>query len=278
MALGWAEMEKILMDQLRLYHHPIAVTLLFTDEEVQAFKAVTPHVVPMKPLTYCQWEIAARMQNKTVLGSKETLGCSNAQVGFGWKEIDEKEIRSQLKYCVDFEQAERFVRSKARMPLNSLKAVAVGPLGRAVIAPHVIHFYCDNMQSYHLAVDYMAAMNVHPLRPAITMSSSACGGTVFSWQEQSFNSCPACSGSYNAGKTERGELNVFIPAGHMAATVERLLQRIERSGSSSISRPGDSFPGGDICKNCPLIVFKTGDSGTPVCEGCEQAPGSGPAG
>lgn len=267
MSLSYNEMEKILMDQLRLYHHPIAVTWLFTDAEVAEFKAKTPHVTPVKPLTYCQWEVAARMQAQTVLGTKETLACTNAQVSFGWREIDDREIKSQLKYCVDLDQSERFLRSKPHMPLDSLKAIAVGPLGKAVIAPHVIHFYCDNIQSYHLAVDYMAATDTHPLRPQVTMSSSACGGTVFTWQEKTWNMCPACSGSYNAGKTERGEVNVFIPASQLEATVNRLLQRIGKSGSSSITRPGDPFPGGDICKNCPLIIFKAGDTACDACPG-----------
>lgn len=271
MSLSYHEMEKILMDELRLYHHPIAVTWLFTDAEVEEFKQKTPHVVPVKSLTFCQWEIAARMQGKTVVGDKETLGCSNAHVSFGWKDIDDKEIKSQLKYCVDLDQAERFLRSKPRMPLGSLKAIAVGPLGKAALPPHVIHFYCDNMQSYHLAVDYMAATNTHPLRPCVTMSSSACGGSVFCWQEKTFNLCPSCSGAYNAGKAERGEVNAFIPAEHLEATVRRLLQRIEKSGSSSITRPGDPFPGGDICKNCPLIVFKEEKSGDNPCASCAKS-------
>jgi uncharacterized protein (DUF169 family) len=268
MSLGYQEMERILMNELRLYHHPIAVTWLFTDNEVQEFKEKTPHIVPVKPLAYCQWEVAARMQGKTVLGDVKHLGCSNAQVTFGWKEIDEKEIKSQLKYCVDLDQAERFMRSKARMPSGSLKAVAAGPLGQAVIKPHVVHFYCDNMQSYHLAVDYMAATDTHPLRPSVNMSSAACGGSVFCWQEKTFNLCPACSGSYNAGKTERGEVNVFIPGDHLEATVNRLLQRISKSGSSALTRPGDPFPGADICKNCPLIVFKDGKEDDSACASC----------
>lgn len=41
--------------------------------------------------------------------------------------------------------------------------------------------------------------------------------------------CLPSSGSYNAGKTERGEINFILP--------------------------GDGFPGADICKNCPLILF-----------------------
>ncbi|MDR0239791.1 MAG: DUF169 domain-containing protein, partial [Deltaproteobacteria bacterium] len=241
---------------LRLYHHPVAVTWLFTDQDVEEFKKKHTCVVHVKATTFCQWEIASRMQNKTVLASKEQLGCSNAQVSFGFKENDAKEFKAQLKYCKDLAQAERFQSSKPHLPLGELKAVGIGPLGKAALPPHVVHFYCDNMQSYHLAVDYMAATDTHPLRPQITMSSSACGGCVFTWQQKSFNCAPSCSGSYNAGKTERGEVNVFIPGEHIEAVVARLVQRIAASGSSSVTRPGDPFPGGDICKNCPLIIFK----------------------
>lgn len=271
MRLSYPEMEKVLMDSLRLYHHPIAVTWLFTEDEVENFKKTTPHVTPVKPLTFCQWEVAARMQGKTVLGTVESMACSNGKVSFGWKDIDETEIKSQLKYCTDLAQAERFLRSKPRLPLDSLKAVAVGPLGKTTLKPHVVHFYCDNMQSYHLAVDYMAATDTHPLRPTVMMSSSACGGNVFTWQEKTFNLCPACSGSYNSGKTERGEVNVFIPGEHLEATVQRLLQRLEKSGSASITRPGDPFPGGDICKNCPLIIFKNATPTSEECSACKQA-------
>jgi uncharacterized protein (DUF169 family) len=234
----------------------VAVTWLFTDQDVEEFKKKHTCVVHVKATTFCQWEIASRMQNKTVLASKEQLGCSNAQVSFGFKENDAKEFKAQLKYCKDLAQAERFQSSKPHLPLGELKAVGIGPLGKAALPPHVVHFYCDNMQSYHLAVDYMAATDTHPLRPQITMSSSACGGCVFTWQQKSFNCAPSCSGSYNAGKTERGEVNVFIPGEHIEAVVARLVQRIAASGSSSVTRPGDPFPGGDICKNCPLIIFK----------------------
>ncbi len=266
MALSYKRMEEVLMQELRLYHYPIAVTFLQSDAAVEEFKRTTPHVVPVKPITYCQWEIAARMKKQTVLADKDLLGCSNAQVSFGWREIDEKEVKTQLKYCRDLAQAERFLRSKPRLPLGFVKAVAVGPLGDAVMPPDVVHFYCDNLQSYHLAIDYMAATDTHPLRPMVTMSSSACGGTVFSYLEKTFNLCPSCSGSYNAGKTERGEVNAFIPGFQIEAVVERLLERLAATGGASITRPGDPFPGADICKNCPLIVFKNGEP----CAGCPQ--------
>ena len=265
---GYKEMQALLMKELRLYHYPIAVTFFFDDAAVQSFAAAVSHVRPAKPMTFCQVEIAARMKGQTVLCHEADMGCSNSRVSFGWKEIDDKEIATQRKYCTDLAQAERFLRSKPSLPHGTLRAFAVGPLGEAPVEPSAVHFYCDNMQSYHLAVDYMAATDTHPLRPMITMSSSACGGSVFCYNEQTFNSCPACSGSYNSGKTERGEVNVFIPGSKIGLTIDRLQARMAQSGSSSITKPGDPFPGADICKNCPLIVFKK--ASPDACAGCAK--------
>ena len=127
------------------------------------------------------------MQGKTVLGTVKKLFCTNAQCSFGWHDIDEGEIASQLKYCWTAEQAERFLRSKPRLDRDSAKAVALSPLADTVLDPHVVHFYCDSLQAYHLACDYMAATDTHPLRTQVLMSSSACCGCVWSYQEQTFN-------------------------------------------------------------------------------------------
>lgn len=263
MSLSYAEMDAMLYEELRLYHHPVAVTFLCSDEEVERFTQSCDYVVPAKPLTFCQWELAARMQGKCVLGTADKLACSSARTGFGWQDMGEQEIKSHLKYCRSREQASRFLESKPRLARNSLCAIAVCPLGKAVLPPSVVHFYCDSLQAYHLAVDYMAATDTHPLPTQLLMSSSACGGSVWSWQKQCFNYCTPCSGSYNAGKTERGESNVFIPGVHLEALVERLAERTAQA-SASVVRPGDYFPGGDICKNCPLIIFKKGNTGTDI--------------
>ena len=111
-----AFMERTLMEMLRLYHHPVGVTFLFSDEETEAFRQEHPDwLQPTRPMTFCQWEVAARMQGKTVLGTLDKLFCTNAQVSFGWREIDEGEIRSQLKYCRSAAQARRFLASKPRI-------------------------------------------------------------------------------------------------------------------------------------------------------------------
>ena len=130
MTFSYAEMDALLYEELRLYHHPIAVTFLRTPEEVENYKKNNEFLEPVKPLTFCQWEIAARMQGKNVLGTAEKLACSSARIGFGWQEIDEQEIASHLKYCTDREQTIRFLESKPRLPMGSVLAVAVGPWAR----------------------------------------------------------------------------------------------------------------------------------------------------
>ncbi len=255
--MTYKEMQDVLMKELRLYHYPIAVKFFYDQAEVDAFQAAAPEIyAPVKAMTFCQWELAARMKGQIVYADVEGLGCGNAKYSFGWKDLDEGEIKAHAKYTVDLDQAERFVKTKSRLK-EGLLGIAVAPLGSidGLFEPDTVHFYCDNMQAYHLAVDYMAATDTHPLRSSITMNSSACGGNVYTFVEQEFNMLPACSGSYNAGKTERGEINVIIPGKKFTATFNRLMDRIN-AASSSITRPGDGFPGADICKNCPLIVFK----------------------
>lgn len=254
--MNYKDIEKILMNELRLMYYPIAVKYLFEDEELQEFKENNEYYIPKKPLTFCQAEIGPRMQGKTVLITKDSLGCKNAAFVLGWKSMDDKEIDSHLKYCKDGEQAERFVKTKPRLPEGELKGIVISTLGNSFFKPDTIHFYCDNMQAYHLLVFYMAALNIHPLRTNITINSSACGGNVYSYLEKTANFLPPCSGSYNSGKTERGEVNVIIPGEHIEETIKELYLIKERYGSSSFTREGDPFPGADICKNCPLIHFK----------------------
>lgn len=254
-AMDYREMQALLMEHLRLTHYPVATKFIFTGAELEDLNRHVSYLVPARPITYCQFQVGARMKGLTVLGTRETLGCSNAAFVFGWKGFDEGEIKSHLKYVKDWDQAERFVRTKPRLPEGALKAFLVSPLAEAYFAPDTVHFYCDNMQAYHLLVDYMAAMDVHPLQTSVTMNSSACGGNVFVYLEKRANMLTACSGSYNAGKTERGETNVVIPGDQLVFVVRRLLDRIAEYGSASVTRPGDPFPGADICKNCPLIHF-----------------------
>lgn len=249
-------MQETLMRELRLMHYPVAIQYITEQAELDAFRADHQVYSPVKPLTFCQAELGARMEGITVLVDPKKMGCTNAQFVFGWKPMDDAEAKSHEKYCMDPAQARRFVESKPRLPEGQVLAIAVMPLAQATKTPDVVHFYCDNMQAYHLLDDWMATQDVHPFRPAMCVNSAACGGSVFTHIEKQANLVLACSGSYNAGKTERGEINVFIPGTQMGAVFGRIEKRLKDKGSAAITRLGGGFPGADICKNCPLIIFK----------------------
>jgi uncharacterized protein (DUF169 family) len=138
--MDFKEMQKILMDELRLMHYPIAVKFIFRQEELDDFMKHASYYEPVKPITFCQCEVAARMKGQTVLGTKEKLVCSNALFNFGWKALDEAEVKSHLKYTRDMDQALRFVKTKLRLPEGELKAFIVSPLADTYFIPDTVHF------------------------------------------------------------------------------------------------------------------------------------------
>ena len=172
-----------------------------------------------------------------------------------WKDIDEAEIKSHLKYTKNLQQAEKFLKTKKRLP-EGLLAYATAPLHKAPYEPDVIHGMCDVLQSYHLGNDWYAAFNSHPFEMVMTMNSSICHGTVACHVNQKPNITPMCSSSYTAGKTEQGEINWIWPGTHLEPTVRWMLERTVRDGGVSFPRTGETYPGFNICKLCPYLVWK----------------------
>jgi uncharacterized protein (DUF169 family) len=169
--------------------------------------------------------------------------------------MDESEIKSHLKYTKNREQAERFIKTKKRLPKAPL-AFATAPLHKAPFTPDLIHGMCDTLQSYHLANDWNAAFDTHPFEMIMTMNSSICHGCVQCFVMKKFNVTQMCSSSYTAGKTEQGEINWIMPYDQMEPTVHWMLERTIRDGGVSFPRTGETYPGFDICKLCPFLTFK----------------------
>ena len=80
------------------------------------------------------------------------IDCTNAKYVMSWKELDEAEIKSHLKYTKDWDQAKRFVKTKKQLH-DGLRAFATAPLHRAPYEPDVIHGVSDVLQAYHLGND-----------------------------------------------------------------------------------------------------------------------------
>ncbi len=243
-----------LRNLLKMKYYPVAVKYFYDPDELAAFKAHTEYKVALRPYTFCHFVAASRQRGDILLGTEDKLGCANAKFVMGWKELDEKEIKSHLKYTRGPEQAEKFLKTKKRLP-PGLLAFATAPLHLAPYEPDLIHGMCDALQSYHMANDWCAAFDTHPFQMVMTMNSSICHGCVQCHVTRQPNVTQMCSSSYTAGKTEQAEINYIWPTEHLEPTVHWTLERIVRDGGISFPRTGETYPGFDICKLCNFINF-----------------------
>lgn len=259
MALNFMQMHDLLMKELRLMHYPVGMTLYYSEEEAAAARERYDFHTPTKPVSLCQAELGARMQGLNVYLDPAKLWCKSARMSLGLKRFEDSDILPHSKWCMDEEQTRRVIESKPRLKGNAPVGISLIPLGNLKETPDLVHFICDNMQAYHLANDWMAVTDTHPFHPNMCVNSAVCGGSAYAINEQQANITLACAGSYNSGKMERGEINVMIPGKHIGLMAERMQKRLDEKGGISLTRPGQPFPGIDVCNNCPLIIFKKMD-------------------
>ena len=240
---------------LKMKYYPVAIKYFYSENELEEFKKTADHKTALHPYTFCHYVAASRQRGDILLGTKEKLGCTNAKYVMGWKELDDSEIKSHLKYTKNWDQAKRFVATKKRLP-EGLLAFATAPLHKAPYEPDVIHGLSDVLQAYHLGNDWCAAYDTHPLTMTMTMNSSICHGCVRCYLLRTPNIAPMCSSSKTAGKPEQGEVNWVWPGDQLEATVRWMLERTVRDGGVSFPRTGETYPGFDVCKLCPFLVFR----------------------
>jgi len=253
--LSYADIVFSLRNFLKMKYYPVAIKYFFSADELEDFKKHTDYRTALHPYTFCHYVAASRQRGDILLGTLEKLGCSNAKYVMGWKELDDTEIKSHLKYTKGWDQAKRFVKTKKQLP-DGLFAFATAPLHKAPYEPDVIHGVSDVLQAYHLGNDWCAAHDTHPFAMTMTMNSSVCHGCVQCHLLRQPNITPMCSSSKTAGKTEQSEINWVWPGDQLEPTVHWMLERIVRDGGASFPRTGETYPGFDVCKLCSFLVFR----------------------
>ena len=253
--LSHADIVFSLRNFLKMKYYPVAVKYFFSENELDDLKKNAAYKTALHPYTFCHYVAASRQRGDILVGTAEKLGCSNAKYVMGWKELDDTEVKSHLKYARNWDQAKRFVETKKRLP-QGLCAFATAPLHKAPYTPDVIHGVSDVLQAYHLGNDWCAACDTHPFEMTMTMNSSVCHGCVQCHIIRQPNITPMCSSSKTAGKTEQGEINWVWPGDQLESTVRWMLERIVRDGGVSFPRTGETYPGFDICKLCNFLVFR----------------------
>jgi len=251
--MSYSEAQEALERLLKLEYHPVAINFFKSLDDAKDIKADKKMA---GKVTFCQFTAASRMANYVLKGTKDNIMCENCLTCFGVTQPSDEEVKGHMKYVIDFEKAKKVLDSKPRLPADSMELFVTAPLAKTTVQPDVVMFVCNVLQAYHILNDYIGAFDVHPLQFNHTVNSAVCGGAVWTYLNHKPNMETMCSGSYTSGKTEKGEINVYIPGDQILGVVKQLLLRTEFSQGASLPYNGTEYPGFDVCKKCPMIRFK----------------------
>lgn len=252
--LSYRDMHMAMQELYKLEYNPVAIKFFFDQEEYDKFEA---EKVPGPKMTFCQVALASRMDNFITKFDQEKLLCGNAKTVFGMCEGSDEEVDGHVKYTNNWDLAKECLYAKPMFPLGELKGIATAPLYKAPFEPDVVFMITNAFQAYHILNDYIGATKTPVLNFSHTINSAVCGGAVGCFQKQTPEMKTMCAGSFTSGKTEKGEVNIFIPGTQIAALAKQLIERSAKYGAASMLGPGgQEYPGTDVCKKCPMIKFK----------------------
>jgi len=238
--LSYAEMADALEELYKLDHHPVAVKFFWTEEEYNNFKA---DKIPDPPASVCQIALAARINDRTVKANMNTMGCGNAKICFGWATPTETTVEGHAKFAADLAHAKDCLMAKPTLTTGKLKGFMTAPLGKTTVDPDVVFMVVNPWQAYHIMNNYMAAKKVPDLQFSHTINSAVCGGMVRCYNDQQSNMNTMCAGSHTTGRTEKGELNIFIPGADIGGLVQELLRHTAKYGTPWVAvLPGQEWP------------------------------------
>jgi uncharacterized protein (DUF169 family) len=256
--LTYADVRDSYLFHIRLDFDPVGIR--FCREEEEASKCWLNARAKAK-LTFCQYLAMARSGRKAMYMEPEQLLCENAEPVFGFRDLDqEKDTKRHLKYLRDAQLAWQAPLAKAKLPPGSCRGIYMAPLDafdQAGFDPHVVFFMALPYQVYHILNDYMGAVGASHLNFNHTPNSAVCSGSVWAYNHNTANMTTMCAGSKTSGKSDMSMMNLFIPGSHMKLTARQLLTRVtDMGGPSVLGKGGQSWPGLDVCKGCPLFKYE----------------------
>ncbi|MBM7855266.1 uncharacterized protein (DUF169 family) [Desulfohalotomaculum tongense] len=252
--LSYEDMHKAFAALYKLEYNPVAVKFFFDQEEYDNF---VPEKVPGPKMTFCQIALTSRMDDYIIKAGEDKLLCGNARTVFGFRQPSDEEVEGHVKYTNDWDLAKECLMSKPRLPHGELKGFMTAPLYKTPVDPDVVFFVVNPFQAYHILNDYIGGCKVSEVNSTHTINSAVCGGSVRCYDQQTAGMNTMCAGSFTSGKTEKGEVNVFIPGTQIEKVARQLVSRSLRYGAASMLGPGgQEYPGVDVCKKCPMIRFK----------------------
>lgn len=243
---------------IRVDFDPIGIRFCSSEAEISQYRI---NAKAKAKLTYCQQLAMARGGHKAMFMPASMLLCENAEPVFGFRELDrEKDTKRHMKYLRNEELAWQAPQGKAKLPKGKYCGIYTAPLAmfdESGIDPDVVYFMLLPYQAYHILNDYMSAAGRSNLTFNHTPNSAVCSGSVWAFNHNTANLTTMCAGSKTSGKTDMSMMNLFIPGTQIKDSAAQLLKRAaETGGPSVLGKGGESWPGMDVCKGCPLFKYE----------------------
>lgn len=243
---------------IRIDFDPVGIRFCSSEEEISRYKI---NAKAKARLTYCQQLAMVRGGHKAMYMPANMLLCENAEPVFGFRELDrEKDTERHMKYLRNEELAWQAPQGKAKLARGKYRGIYTAPLAmfdESGIDPDVVYFMLLSYQAYHVLNDYMAATGRSNLTFNHTPNSAVCSGSVWAFNNNTANLTTMCAGSKTSGKTDMSMMNLFIPGPQIKDSAAQLLKRAaEMGGPSVLGEGGESWPGMDVCKSCPLFKYE----------------------
>ena len=235
------ELEKDLMELLKLQEYPVGVKFATEDKDFRGAQK------SKKDLYSCQMLKIASMGGYVIAAPDERLVCSNERLCFGFEEVKEKNIDSQMRYAKSREIAEKQV---ALRPKTKCIGLICGRLGRLRFSPDVLVLTVDAWQTTRLVHAYVHETGEDMIFTTGTNAIPCAYGLVYVHETGKPNITFPCSGARAYGKFRNDEINFDIPW----AMIELFLNGLKATDQKGLKVPfliDLGYPPKD-----PMNVFK----------------------
>ncbi len=184
--------------------------------------------IPNEKLSFCQM-VRIVSQSKWILACPaDQMGCTIAQVNFGFRKQDEGDIELYLQRLTDKREiAQSIIDVKPKLKPSEIKGLLFGPLDK--FEPDLVFFIIDSAQALVLMRAYgVATGNDLTFRTGASSNVCAYGG-IISYNTQLPNLTIPCAGAKRYGLYQDNEL-IFVTPLPLANILAKTLLDVDKKG------------------------------------------------
>jgi len=210
---------------LRFKLYPVGVKFCKKSNELKIGK------VPNEKLSFCQMVRIVSQSKWTLACPSDQMGCTIAQVNFGFRKPDESDIRLYLQRLTDKREiAQSIINVKPKLKPGEIKGLLFGPLDK--FEPDIVFFIIDSAQALVLMRAYgVATGNDLTFRTGASSNVCAYGG-IISYNTQLPNLTIPCAGAKRHGLYQDFEL-IFVTPLQTARTIADTMLHMEKINTIS---------------------------------------------